>query len=167
LKRPASYVRIEAMRSETERVLSKVPADFPLVPNPYEVIGERAGLSEGGLIDALKELKERGVVRRIGAILYHRRVSYTHNAMVVWRAPAGAVEEAGRKMASYREVSHCYERETGGYWDYSLYTMIHGRSAAECLAVVDTIAADTGIGDYRVFFSRKELKKTALVVTDE
>jgi siroheme decarboxylase len=155
------------MRTETERVLSKVPADFPLVEHPYDVVGAKAGLSGDELIEALKQLKETGVIRRIAAILYHRRASYTCNAMVVWRVPEEEIEEMGRRMASYPQVSHCYQRETGGYWDYSLYTMIHGRSEEECVGVVRDIAQVTGIDDFRIFFSKRELKKTALVVSDE
>jgi siroheme decarboxylase len=155
------------MRTETERVLSKVPADFPLVERPYDVLGERAGLSGDELIEALLRLKEKGVIRRVAAILYHRRASYTHNAMVVWKVSEDEIEEMGRRMASYAKVSHCYQRETGGYWDYSLYTMIHGRSEDECVGVVREIAEETGIGDFRIFFSKRELKKTALVVSDE
>lgn len=156
-----------AMRSDAERVLAKVPADFPLVETPYEALGKVAGISGEALIESLKQLREKGVIRRIAAILYHRRASYTHNAMVVWRVAEEAMEKAGTMMAAHPKVSHCYQRERGGYWDYSLYTMVHGRSAAECLSVVKALAEETGVDDFKIFFSKRELKKTALVVSDE
>ncbi len=148
-------------------MLAKVPADFPLVERPYATLGEVSGLSGEAMIEALKELKAKGIIRRIAAIVYHRRASYTHNAMVVWRVPDEAMEKTGRAMAAHREVSHCYERDRGGYWDYSLYTMVHGRSAGECLAFVKSLAEETGVNDFKIFFSKRELKKTALVVSDE
>ncbi len=74
------------------------------------------------------------------------------------------MEKVGTVMAGFDEVSHCYERDTGGYWDYNLYTMVHGRTREECLATIARMASRSGIGDYRVLFSLREFKKTSFAV---
>ncbi len=148
-------------------ILKNVPADLPCVERPYRDIAEKAGMSEDELIGFLGQLKATGVIRRIAAILHHRKARYSHNAMVVWKVDSGRVEEAGTEMAAFPEVSHCYERECGGYWDYNLYTMIHGRSMDDCNDIVRRMSEKTGLTDFRIFLSTREFKKTALVVIDE
>jgi DNA-binding Lrp family transcriptional regulator len=149
-----------------EKILKKLPSDFPLTENPYKEIASRIGISEDELIERLKDLKNEGVIRRIAAILYHRKASYTHNAMVVWNAEKD-IQKTGEIMASFPEVSHCYERDRGGYWQYNIYTMIHGRSMEECNNIARRISEKVGIKDYQMFFSKREFKKIALTVSHE
>ena len=149
-----------------EKILKKLPFDFPLTERPYKVIAKEVGLSEDDLIEHLKRLKNEGVIRRIAAILYHRRVSYTHNAMVVWNVKDD-IQKTGKIMASFPEVSHCYERDKGGYWNYNLYTMIHGRSMEECNDIVRRISEKVGVDDYLMFVSKREFKKIALTVDND
>ncbi|MCX8021222.1 MAG: hypothetical protein N2745_00420 [Syntrophorhabdaceae bacterium] len=148
-------------------LLKDIPSDFPLVKRPYEELAKKAGLDEKTLIEELKRLKAEGVIRRIAAILYHRQAKYTHNAMVVWKVKEEDVDKVGPIMASFPEVSHCYEREKGGYWDYNLYTMIHGKSQKECEEIVKNISEKVGIFDYRIFISKREFKKIGLRYIEE
>ncbi len=141
-----------------------MPADFPVSERPYDEMAREMGMSGAALIDELAALKRAGLIRRIAAMVAHRSVSYEGNAMVVWRVPEAEAEKVGAVMAGFDEVSHCYERGTGGYWDYNLYTMVHGRTREECLAVVGEMASRTGIRDYRVLFSLREFKKTSFAV---
>lgn len=150
-----------------EEILKKLPSDLPLTESPYKEIAEKMGIEEDELIRELSRLKNDGIIRRIAAILYHRKASYTHNAMVVWKVEEFNVENAGKVMASFPEVSHCYERDRGGYWDYNVYTMIHGKSIEECNDIARRISEKTGIKDYRMFFSKREFKKTALTMNHE
>lgn len=154
-------------KNKYRQFLKDVPDDFPLSRTPYKEIADRAGFNEDELIDKLNRLKQDGIIRRVVAILYHRRASYTHNAMVVWKAEKDETEKTGSLMASFPEVSHCYERDTGGYWDYNLYTMIHGKSIEDCLDIVRRISEITGKKDYKIFFSEREFKKTSIKVGNE
>ena len=91
----------------------------------------------------LESLRERGGLRRVAAILYHRRAGFSANGMGVWAVPDGEILDTGRRMAAYRGISHCYQRPTYADWPYSVFTMAHGRSKEECDAVLDTIAETT------------------------
>jgi len=149
------------------KVLEKIPHDFPVVEKPYEAMARNMGISGKDLIDTLKRFKTEGAVRRVAAVLYHRKASYTHNAMVVWRAAADDTERAGRIMSSLPQVSHCYERDRGGYWDYNLFTMIHGKRSQDCTDTVREISERTGIKDFQIFFSKREFKKISFSVHHE
>jgi siroheme decarboxylase len=144
-----------------KKVLSKLPSQFPLTGRPYKEMAEKIGMNEDELIRALKSLKASGVLRRAAAVLHHRKVFYSHNTMVVWKVDEKDVEKTGAVMASFPEVSHCYERDTGGYWPYNLYTMVHSKCYEDCMKSIERIASKTGINDYRIFFSKREFKKTS------
>ena len=163
MKPLSQCVRINGMDS----FLKKIPQDFPIAERPYQEMARKAGMSEEAFMEGLVRLKKEGVIRRVAAALHHRKALYTHNAMVVWKAEAEEIERAGKIMASFPEVSHCYERETGGYWEYTLYTMIHGKDMEACTDVVRHISEKTGITDYEIFLSKREFKKTSLSVEDE
>ncbi|MBA4390552.1 MAG: Lrp/AsnC family transcriptional regulator [Syntrophus sp. (in: bacteria)] len=143
------------------KLLEDMPSQFPITERPYREMAETMGISEEELIDALKDLKTSGIVRRVAAVLSHRNTGYVYNAMVVWKVDEDDRERAGAVMGSFHEVSHCYERDTGSYWDYTLYTMVHGKTHEECMKSIEDIAQRTGLWEYRIFFSKREFKKTS------
>ena len=69
-----------------------------------------------------------------------------------------------RRMASFRGISHCYQRPTYEDWPYSVFTMAHGRSKEECDAILDSIAEECGMGpdDRATLYSSTEYKKIRL-----
>jgi siroheme decarboxylase len=77
--------------------------------------------------------------------------------------PAEQIEVLGPRMASFRGISHCYQRPTYADWPYSVFTMAHGRSKEECDAVLDAIALDTRIDDRATLYSSTEFKKIRLL----
>ena len=115
------------------------------------------------LLDHLSAMQERRILRRVAAILYHRRAGFSANGMGVWKVPDPRIMELGVRMASFRGISHCYQRPTYADWPYSIFTMAHGRSKEECDAVLDSIAADTGIEDRAPLYSSTEFKKVRLL----
>ena len=108
---------------------------------------------------------ERKLLRRVAAILYHRRAGFSANGMGVWRVPEDRDRSrSARRMAAVRGISHCYQRPTYADWPYSVFTMAHGRSKEECDAILDGIADEHGLhGDDRaVLYSSTEYKKVRL-----
>ena len=80
------------------------------------------------------------------------------------RCPRPEIMETGRRMASFRGISHCYQRPTYEDWPYSVFTMAHGRSKEECDAILDSIAEECGMGpdDRATLYSSTEYKKIRL-----
>ena len=108
-------------------------------------------------------MKERGLLRRVAAILFHRRAGFSANGMGVWKVPEDRVLEIGPRMAAFRGISHCYQRPTYPDWPYSVFTMAHGRSKEECDAILDAIADEVdGIEDRGTLYSSTEFKKIRL-----
>jgi DNA-binding Lrp family transcriptional regulator len=135
---------------------------------PYAPAAGELGITQDELLARLDSMRERRALRRVAAILFHRRAGFSANGMGVWNVPEERILELGPRMSSFRGISHCYQRPTYDDWPYSVFTMAHGRSKEECDAILDSIAADTGIEDRRTLYSSTEFKKTRLrYFTDE
>ena len=134
------------------------------VERPYDAAAAELGIETEALLERLRTLVDRKILRRVAAILYHRRAGFSANGMGVWKVPEEEIMDVGARMASFRGVSHCYQRPTYEDWPYSVFTMAHGRSKEECDAVLDSIADDCGIGpDGRAtLYSSTEYKKIRL-----
>ncbi len=145
------------------RIIARACGDIGDSPCPFAAMAFELGLDENDLLARLKSYKERGVLRRFGAMLRHREAGFTANGMSVWNVPEGTVESAGKRLAASRDVSHCYERPRFPGWSYNVFGMIHGRSREECLEAARRISRETGIDDYQVLFSVREFKKTSMV----
>jgi len=151
--------------TEAEKtVLKEIQGDFPLTEHPFAEIARKAQLPETVVLQITEDLLSRGIVRRIGAILYHRRAGMKANAMGVWQVPENEVEKTGEIMAADPRVTHCYYRDPVKNWPYNLYTMIHGKTEKSCAALAEELSRQTGITDYRLLFSTKEFKKESLKI---
>jgi DNA-binding Lrp family transcriptional regulator len=136
---------------------------MPVVSEPYLPAAERLGVAPAEVLARLASLQERGALRRVAAILFHRRAGFSANGMGVWEVPEDQIFEVGKRMAAFRGISHCYQRPTYPDWPYSVFTMAHGRSKEECDAVLDAIAADTGIEGRATLYSSTEFKKVRML----
>jgi DNA-binding Lrp family transcriptional regulator len=134
--------------------------DIPLTPRPFDLWGDQVGLSYDGLIERAHDLQRRKIMRRFSAVLYHRKAGFRANAMGVWKVPEHRIDEVGDAFAHYQAVSHCYQRPTYEDWPYSVFSMVHGRSVEECEAVLDAMAAETGVTERLSLYSTREYKKT-------
>jgi DNA-binding Lrp family transcriptional regulator len=142
-------------------VINGLQRDLPLEARPFtEMSG--GGMGEERFLGICRSLLERGIMRRYGAAVNHRQAGYTANAMVCWEVPSEKTDEAGRRLASRREVSHCYERKTNPAWPYNLFAMIHGQAREACLEVAAAASREGSLGDFLALFSSRELKKTRI-----
>jgi siroheme decarboxylase len=148
-------------------VIRATQGDLPVIPEPYAPAAETLGISQDRLLAHLEAMQERHLLRRVAAILFHRRAGFSANGMGVWKVPDERIMELGPQMAAYRGISHCYQRPTYADWPYSIFTMAHGRSKEECDAILDSIAADTGVTERSTLYSSTEFKKIRLLYFTE
>jgi siroheme decarboxylase len=145
-------------------VIRATQGDLPVVSEPYAPAATELGMSVDALVEHLQGMVERGLLRRVAAILFHRRAGFSANGMGVWRVPEDRVLEIGPRMAAFRGISHCYQRPTYADWPYQLFTMAHGRSKEECDAVLDAVAASVpDLQDRAILYSSTEFKKIRLL----
>ena len=145
-------------------VIRALQGPMEATDRPYDAAAQEVGMDTSALLQHLQGMVERKILRRVAAILYHRRAGFSANGMGVWRVPEDQSLEVGARMAAVRGISHCYQRPTYADWPYSVFTMAHGRSKEECDAILDGIADEHDLhGDDRaVLYSSTEFKKVRL-----
>jgi siroheme decarboxylase len=145
-------------------VIRALQGPMQVTDRPYDAAAAEAGMSTEDFLGHLSGMVDRMLLRRVAAILFHRRAGFSANGMGVWRVPEDRILEVGSKMAAVRGISHCYQRPTYADWPYSVFTMAHGRSKEECDAILDGIAETHDLhGDDRaVLYSSTEFKKIRL-----
>ncbi len=120
-------------------LLDRFQKDFPLEPRPYKAMAERLGCDEDTVLDLLRQMKDAGLVTRVGPVFApHRAGASTLAAMAV---PAERMEEVAALVSDYDEVNHNYEREHG----FNLWFVVCAPDAGRVGEVLDEIAGRTGI----------------------
>ena len=151
------------MLTELEKkVIASVQEDIPVISRPYLEISKKLKISEETLLKTLKDLCDRGIIRRFGATIRHQKSGFAANAMVAWIVDEKRIEEVGKKMSSFKEVSHCYRRNPTAEWPYNLYTMVHANNEDTCREIARTMSTESRVENYKLLFSRRELKKTSM-----
>ena len=148
-----------SMPDMERRIIAVLQEGLGNSQSPYEDMAQRIGIERSELLKILKDWKKQGKLRRIGAILNHFKVGLPAGAMVVWQVEPEDAVEIGEKFASVKEVSHAYERRTCENWPYNLYTMVHGKNEEEVQKVVEDMSRTSGISNYRILATERELKK--------
>ena len=133
------------MDSLDRRLLERLQADFPLVPRPFAAVARELELAEGDVLERVRALHERGLVRRIGPVVDPRRVGRV-GILAAMAVPPERLEEVAAIVSARPEVSHNYQREAAhGHCPYNLWFTVSGGSHEELEATVASIAADAGL----------------------
>jgi DNA-binding Lrp family transcriptional regulator len=151
-----------ALALEEKKILQALQDDIPLTSHPFSALGRDLNLSDDDVVRIIRQLAERGILRKFGAILRHRQAGYTQNAMIVWSVPDHCIENAGKILASFPEVSHCYERTPPFEGKYNIFTMVH-HTAGDISASVQKMAEVANLDDYQILTSETEYKKSSMV----
>ena len=137
--------------------------DIEVVSEPFLEATKKLNISYDEYFALANEFKEAGVMRRFATILRHRKAGFNANAMSVWEAPEENAVEIGEKLASFSAVSHCYLRPSFPNWRYNLFAMVHAKTQEESNALIEEMAKETGLTNYRKLYSTKEFKKQRIV----
>lgn len=145
-----------------KNIVKRLSGDIPLCSEPYKKLAEELGLTEEQVLANISTLHHKGIIKRIGGVLFHREAGFKANAMVIWKVPQEEIEQVGKLVCSFSEVTHCYERQTFKDWSYNLFTMIHSENEEMCENIIKRIADVIKITDYKILYSTRELKKSSM-----
>lgn len=150
------------------RLLTAIQDGLPLASRPYAEVAARLGVSEQEVLQRLHDLKQQGVIKRLGVVVRHRHLGYRANAMLVFDIPDRQVEALGRRISAYPFVNLCYQRPRRRDWPYNLYCMIHGKNRETVLQQYAQLVDECDLAsvDRQVLFSRRCFKQRGAVLND-
>ena len=136
--------------------------EFPLCERPFAALAERLGTSEARVLALTGQLQEAGMLKRISAVLYHTRVGYRVNAMVVWDVPEDRLDEAAHAVVPLKQLTHCYARTRSAAFDYNFFTMLHEHSEDDMAALIRRMEVLIHPVKYLALKTDRELKKVGM-----
>lgn len=124
--------------------------DIEIKPRPF---------TKEQLLRIRRDLRS-GKVRRFGAIVNHRKLNFTHNALISWnkKSISPALSD---KLKAKDYISHIYLRKPHPLWPYVLYTMVHAQSKEELASFIKELSELLSKPAYKVLNTLKEFKKTS------
>lgn len=154
---------VTALTPEEQAIIHAMQGHIPVTPRFFAAVADELGMRETALIERLRVWKENGLLRRLGLLLRHREAGFKANGMCCWDMPTAAVTEAGRRVAAFPEVTHCYERPRFDLFPFRLYAMIHTTSWLATQQLFERITRETGLAGGQLLLSVREFKKTSMV----
>lgn len=150
----------------TDRAIVRATqSGLPLTPRPFDSVGAALGIPGDEVLRRMRDMQERGIIRRIGAVPNHYALGYTANGMTVWDVDDAQVDRLGEIVGRLPFVSHCYRRPRAlPLWPYNLFAMVHGRTRAATAELAEQIGAvlDGHCRAHDILYSSRILKKTGL-----
>lgn len=101
---------MKEMDTIDKKILNVLQEEFPLAERPFEAIGAKVGLTEKETRERVKNLRDRGYIRRIGPVLDAGRLGYASLLCGV-AVPPDRLEEVSGAVTVEPGVTHNYERE--------------------------------------------------------
>ena len=137
---PQANATLAALDSVDRQLLDIIQTDFPLSPRPYAELGQRLGLNEQEVLDRVRDLKARKIIRRLGANFQSAKLGFVSTLCAAKVSPDkmdAFVAEVNAKPG----VTHNYLREH----DYNIWFTLISPSREETQAILDGITETTGV----------------------
>jgi len=145
--------------NENEKlILSKLQDDLEIVEEPFALLCDE-GLMKEDVLKTIAELIDKGVIRRIAAVVDYRKLGFAANVLFTVEVPRERIVSAGKKLARFAVVSHCYERETFEGWPYNLFAMMHSQSMGQIQHVINKFTEAEQIKSFQLLPTAAEFKK--------
>ena len=132
-----------AQLDEMDRmILNEIQSHFPIEARPYQVLGEKLGCSEEEALQRVQDLKDREVIRRIGANCNSRKLGYT-STLCAAKVPFRLMERFVEVVNSYMGVTHNYRRDH----DYNIWFTLIAPSEEKIERILREIIELTEVGE--------------------
>ena len=132
-----------AQLDEMDRmILNEIQSHFPIEARPYQVLGEKLGCSEEEALQRVQDLKDREVIRRIGANCNSRKLGYT-STLCAAKVPSRLMARFVEVVNSYMGVTHNYRRDH----DYNIWFTLIAPSEEKIKRILREIVELTEVGE--------------------
>lgn len=129
-----------AMDAVDRKILDLIQSGFPLESRPYAVIGEHAGIGETEALERVRSLRQRGVVRRIGANFQSGKIGF-QSTLCAAKVPEEKLEAFTNAVNAEPGVTHNYLRAHA----YNIWFTCIAPSTGHIEAALDRVFTKTGI----------------------
>jgi siroheme decarboxylase len=121
-------------------LLNRIQSDFPLTSRPFQTIGEELGIPEAEVIQRLNQLKESGLIRRIGGNFVPEKLGFV-STLCAAKVPPEKITLFTEVVNQYPGVTHNYQRENA----FNIWFTFIASSREEIETNLSQIREKTGV----------------------
>jgi siroheme decarboxylase len=125
-----------------KKILNEIQSGFPVTSRPYLDLGERIGIPEDEVLKKVKELKKKGIIRRIGGTMSSQKLNFA-STLCAARVPGDRVDLFVEKINSFKGVTHNYLRDNS----YNIWFTFIAPTHTHIESSLKEISEKTGVYD--------------------
>ena len=123
-----------------KELLNLIQTGLPLTPAPFAAVAARLGCPEQQVLERLAQLRDAGVIRRLGAFFDAESLGY-RGWLVAVKVEEMLLPAVALAVNAWPEVTHNDERDH----EYNLWFTIQTRTEAEKDGLLRQVAAMPGV----------------------
>ena len=122
------------------QLIAATQGGLPLVPRPYDAVGQQLGVSGQQVRERLAQMLESGMLTRFGPLFQIERAGglFVLAAMAV---PEERYEAVTAQVNAHPEIAHNYRRAHA----LNMWFVLGTETPAQCAAAITRIEAETGL----------------------
>lgn len=125
-----------------KKLLNILQKEFPLEEEPFRLIGEKCGIGEEETLLRVQKLKDKGIIRRIGAVFDGRKLGRV-STLCAARVPEDQIDGFVEIVNANKGVTHNYRR----HHEYNIWFTVNAPSAEDLAAFIAKVKEKTGVTD--------------------
>ena len=133
-----------------------IQSEFPLDPKPFEILGAKACIDEDNILGRIRNLKDSGIVRRIGAVFDTGALGFA-STLCASKVPVDMLEKFVGIVNSYEGVTHNYLRDN----EYNVWFTLIAPTGGGIEKLLSDISKETGITDIITMSVKRRFKVDA------
>jgi DNA-binding Lrp family transcriptional regulator len=133
---------MQPMDDTDRKILNRIQSNFPITYRPYLTIAEELGLEESEVIHRLLQLKENGIIRRIGGNFFPEKLGFV-STLCAAKVPEDRIDAFAEAVNRYPGVTHNYQRDNS----FNIWFTFIAPSMEEIEEKLEEISRNTGVED--------------------
>jgi DNA-binding Lrp family transcriptional regulator len=121
-------------------IINRIQSNFPITNRPYLALSKELGIDESTIISRVKELKEKGIIRRIGGNFSPEKLNF-QSTLCAAHVPEDKIDRFSRIVNAYDGVTHNYLRNH----HYNVWFTFIAPSMDDICSHLETIKQHTGV----------------------
>jgi DNA-binding Lrp family transcriptional regulator len=92
-----------------KQILNIIQKEFPVHPEPFNVLADMVGITADEAFTRIKKLKDDGIIRRIGAVFDPKKLGFS-STLCAAQVPDARIKTFVEAVNAYPGVTHNYRR---------------------------------------------------------
>lgn len=123
---------------------------------PFKVF-EEYGYKEGEIVEIIRELIDKGVVRDFSGVLRESKIGFKENGMTLLKTDSNIVFKL---IENYPQITHLVERIPHPKWNYPIYFMVHARDKEPIERIREEVKKFKEVEEAITIYSKKNLRES-------